>query len=107
MNDSDSIKETIRSILIKELGPEHLDVINESDQHNVPPDSETHFKVIVVATGFDGLSRVRRHQAVYKVLAHVLSGPVHALALHTFTSSEWSAASNAAPDSPKCLGGGV
>ena len=107
MNNCYSVEETIKSTLSEEFRPEYLEVINESGQHNVPPDSETHFKVIIVTTVFDGLSRVRRHQVVYKVLADLLSGPVHALALHTFISSEWHSANNDAPDSPKCLGGGV
>jgi BolA protein len=32
--------------------PLHLEVINESNRHHVPPNSETHFKVVVVSDKF-------------------------------------------------------
>jgi len=34
-----------------------------------------------------------------------LAGPVHALALHTYTLSEWQQRHGEAPLSPPCLGG--
>jgi BolA protein len=82
----------------------HLDVINESHGHNVPAGSETHFKVVIVSPAFDGVSLVKRHQLVYAQVRAQLSGGVHALALHTYTESEW-AQRAAAPDSPACHGG--
>jgi len=84
--------------------PMHLQIENESHMHNVPKDSETHFKVVLVTHEFDGLNKVKQHQAVYKVLAEELAGSAHALALHTFSPDTWNA-SVAAPDSPNCLGG--
>ena len=99
----------INSILKETFLPEYLEVINESNLHNVPPNSETHFKVVIVSQHFEDLGRVRRHQAVYKALADLLSGSVHALALHVFTSNEWRNLSNSARAhiSPQCRGGGV
>ena len=38
------------------------------------------------------------------VFAEWLAGPVHALALHTYTPEEWKE-TLAAPDSPDCRGG--
>lgn len=81
-----------------------LEIINESHDHNVPAGSETHFKVVIVSPAFEGLSLVKRHQAVYAQLQAQLAGGVHALALHTYTGAEW-AAREAAPDSPACRGG--
>ena len=68
-----------------------LQVENESHKHSVPPNSETHFKVTLVSPEFEGQMRVRRHQAIYKVLAEELAGPVHALALHLYSPEEWEA----------------
>jgi BolA protein len=51
------------------------------------------------------LRLVKRHQEVYGLVADLLSGPIHALALHTMTAEEWAAKGNV-PDSPDCLGGG-
>ncbi len=107
MQSDSNIRTLITSILNDELLPDYLEVINESSQHNVPPDSETHFKVTIVSSVFEDIGRVRRHQLVYKLLGELLSGPVHALALHTYTSAEWIKRGNIVPKSPQCLGGGT
>jgi BolA protein len=88
------------------LAPSVLRVENESHRHNVPPNSETHFKVTLVSEQLDGLMPVKRHQQVYKLLADELAGPVHALALHLYTPAEWQARGGERPDSPDCRGGG-
>jgi BolA protein len=84
----------------------HLEVMNESNNHNVPPGSESHFKVVLVSNDFDGKSPVMRHRAVNQVLADELANRIHALALHTYTEKEWHDKNGAAPMSPPCLGGG-
>ncbi len=99
-----SVQHRIESTLAEALQPEHLEVHNESHMHSVPPDSETHFKVVIVSHALDGVRKVARHQKVYGLLAEELAGPVHALALHTYTPAEWQVL-NRAPDSPDCLGG--
>ncbi|MEE4660466.1 MAG: BolA/IbaG family iron-sulfur metabolism protein [Halieaceae bacterium] len=100
-----SIQSIIEQKLVAALLPAHLEVENESHQHSVPPNSETHFKVVVVADAFDGRRKVARHQAIYGLLADELAGPVHALALHTYTPDEWTQRLGEAPLSPQCLGG--
>jgi BolA protein len=84
----------------------HLEVVNESAGHNVPPGSETHFKVVLVAEAFSDQRLLNRHRAVNAVLAEELSGGVHALALHTYAPDEWKARFGDVPMSPPCLGGG-
>ena len=91
--------------LLQRFNPDFLEVLNESHQHSVPPNSETHFKVVLVSPSFDGKRKVARHQQVYAALAAQLEGPVHALALHTYTPDEWRERQQAAPQSPDCLGG--
>lgn len=91
--------------LLEDLTPVHLEVVNESSGHNVPPGSETHFKVVAVAETFDGERLIARHRRINRVLAEELAGPVHALALHTFTPAEWERRFGAVPDSPLCRGG--
>lgn len=91
---------------LEALAPSVLQVENESHRHNVPPNSETHFKVTLVSQQLDGLMPVKRHQQVYKLLADELAGPVHALALHLYTPAEWQARGAQRPDSPDCRGGG-
>ena len=99
-----TIQESLERKLSEGLDASHLEVVNESHQHNVPPGSESHFKVVVVASDFEGRSLVQRHRQVYGLVAEELEAGVHALALHTYTEADW-AALGQAPDSPNCLGG--
>lgn len=99
-----TIQDEMTGALQKAFEPAFLDVENESYRHNVPPESETHFKVTLVSSSFEGVRSVKRHQAVYGTLASWLAGPVHALALHTYTLEEWEASAGA-PVSPDCAGG--
>ena len=101
-----TVQDNIERQLGEQFAPAHLEVVNESNQHNVPANSETHFRVVLVSEQFEGLRKVGRHQRVYRVLASQLEGPVHALALHTYTPAEWQARQQEAPGSPACLGGG-
>lgn len=98
------VQSSIEAKLQQEFSPSHLEVINESHMHNVPPGSESHFKVVVVSECFEGKRKVPRHQSIYKVLAQELDGLIHALAMHIYTPEEW-AAEGKAPNSPECLGG--
>ena len=98
------IQQTITEKLNTEFSPHHMEVVNESNMHNVPPGSESHFKVVLVSDAFEGKRKVARHQLVYGVLRDELAGPVHALAMHTYTKEEW-AQTESSPDSPDCLGG--
>ena len=99
------MKEHLREKLQQSLEFTHIDVINESHLHNTPPDSESHFKVILVSHAFSGKLPVKRHQLVYGILADELRDQIHALALHTYTSEEWQARNEEAPATPDCKGG--
>lgn len=101
-----SIHETIEVKLRAALDPAHLEVINESHMHNVPKGSETHFKVVIVSSRFEGLAPVRRHQLVYGALDTEMKHKpgIHALAITSRTPAEWES-SPEANASPKCLGG--
>lgn len=87
------------------LAPDYLQVVNESDQHNVPPGSESHFKVTIVSPQFKNLGLLERHRAVNAVLSKLRDQGLHALALHTFTPEEWQSKQQKVSDSPPCLGG--
>ena len=100
-----SVKEDIEIKLARALDLDYIEVVNESRFHNVPKNSETHFKVILISSQFEGLRLIQRHRVVNKALTEELSGPVHALAIHTYTSEEWLSKNKKIPDSPACLGG--
>lgn len=100
-----TIQQTIESKISERLKPAHLEVRNESSMHNVPPGSESHFKVTVVSEQFEGKNLLMRHRMLNETLAEELAGPVHALALHTMTPAEWVKKGGKVPDSPLCHGG--
>ena len=100
------VQRQIEEKLREGFEPLHLEVANESHMHNVPEGSESHFRVVLVSSRFDGNSLIQRHRAVNGALQQELQDQVHALALHTMTPQEWFAKGGEAPDSPPCLGGG-
>ena len=100
-----TMQETISRKIETGFEPAHLEVINESHMHNVPPGSESHFKLVIVSDRFLGEGRVKRHQAVNRTLADELTGGIHALSLLTLTPDEWRARDGHVPDSPDCHGG--
>lgn len=100
-----SIQTDIERKLREAFDPVHLEVVNESGNHNVPPGSESHFKVTIASEAFEGERLVGRHRKVNQVLAEELAGTIHALALHTLTPDEWFERAGRVPDSPPCMGG--
>lgn len=100
-----SVETQLRERLSANFAPTWMELENESHQHSVPANSETHFRVVMASDEFTGKRAVARHQQVYGVLAELLAGPIHALALHLYDPEEWSAKTAPAPSSPDCLGG--
>ena len=101
-----SLHKTIEEKLAAQLPCKHLEVLNESHKHNVPPGSESHFKVVLVSEVFEGQKLIARHRQVNKILADEFSQGLHALAMHTYTEAEWREQQDDAPLSPPCKGGG-
>ncbi len=101
-----TVQQTIESKITAELQPSHLEVVNESHMHSVPPGSESHFKLVVVSEQFAGKTRVARHQMVNGILADELDRHLHALSMQTHTAVEWRDRAGSVLVSPACLGGG-
>ena len=99
-----TVQETIEEKVRVSLQPLHLEVINESHMHNVPPGSESHFKLVIVSPVFENLSRVQRHQKVNGVLAKELKEDIHALSMATHTGPEWQERGGKVMESPLCHG---
>lgn len=95
----------IESQLTEHLQPVYLEILDESHQHNVAPGAQSHFKVTIVTEAFTGQRLIGRHRQVNALLADALAGPVHALALHTYTPEEWTARGEQSFASPACRGG--
>ena len=100
-----TVQTEIEQKIRKSLSPVHLEVINESHMHNVPPGSESHFKVVVISPEFETMSRIQRHQTVNRLLVKELNGSVHALSMATHTATEWAKSGGQILGSPLCKGG--
>ena len=96
---------TIEEKLQKSFELQHLEVINESSMHNVPPGSESHFKLIIVSSDFEGKMLLQRHRETNKVLEKELATSIHALSIHALTPSEWAKKNQQVANSPECRGG--
>lgn len=84
-----SIENLIHNKLSSAFYPSFLGVVNESHKHNVSPGSESHFRVTVVSTKFDGTSLFKKHRMINDILQDELSGPVHALSILAMTPKQW------------------
>ncbi len=62
----------------------------ECDDVQVRGDGQ-HFEALIVSAAFEGLSRVKRHQLVYKTLGGRMDEEIHALSMTTLTPTEWTA----------------
>ncbi len=107
MSAEGPIASSIASKLNSNFQPAHLEIINESHMHNVPKNSETHFKVVVVSAKFESMKNlIQRHRAVNDVLSDELSSGVHALSIVAKTPKQWEEMEKKEVEpSPKCRGG--
>ena len=96
----DSVKSQIKFILNEHFNIKNLEVINESYMHNVPINSETHFKLILVSDDFFNMSLIHRHKKIYLILEHLMK-KIHALSIHAFTYDEYQK-NNRSLESPNC-----
>lgn len=82
----------IERSLREALSPEVLDVKDESHLHaghaGAREGGESHFRLLIVSSRFEGLSRVARQRAVNDILKAELKEHIHALAMRTLTPEE-------------------
>ena len=81
----------MRERLTTSLQPQMLDIEDESHLHvghTGARDGRGHFRVIIVADAFDGLTRVQRHQKIYAALGDLMQTDIHALAVQALTPAE-------------------
>ena len=100
MSMQEQIRDKLRSLFLLD----YVMVENESHQHSSGKGGESHFKVTMVSSDFEGHSLISRHRLVQSVLVPFMS-QIHALGLHTYTPKEWQERGEHSPDSPKCAGG--
>ena len=61
----------------------------------VTTEDQSKFLARVISNAFDGLTTVKRHQMIYKVLNEpISSGAIHALTIEAYTEKEWAEQAN-------------
>lgn|SRR3990167_5977520 len=100
-----SRKERIQNLLLEHLTPLYMHVDDESPQHHVPQNMQTHFKVTIVSPKFATLGRLDRHRLINQLLEQEFSTGLHALSLNLYTPAEWESRNKQTPQSPDCRGG--
>jgi acid stress-induced BolA-like protein IbaG/YrbA len=74
--------------------PQHVQTLIAAGlpcEHLLVEGDGRHFFATIVSARFEGLPRVRRHQAVYAVLGERMREEIHALSMKTLTPAEWAA----------------
>ena len=73
------LPETVRGYIAQGLECEHLTVSGDGQ----------HFEAVIVASAFEGLRAIQRHQKVYAVLGDRMRAEIHSLSMKTLTPAEW------------------
>jgi len=84
----------IEQRLRKALDPVELDVIDESAAHAGHAGAASgggHFRVILVAKEFEGLSQLARQRRVYEILGDEMKSAIHALSMTCVSPTEYEA----------------
>lgn len=78
--------------LVQEFNPAEMELIDESEKHRGHAGhregGQSHFRLTIVSTKFEGQSRLQRQRAINAVLAEELAGPVHAFSISAKTPAE-------------------
>ncbi|MCB9554544.1 MAG: BolA/IbaG family iron-sulfur metabolism protein [Deltaproteobacteria bacterium] len=100
------VKALITERLTEAFAPLRLAVLDETDRHNVPAGSQSHWNVTIISDAFADTSLIDRHRAVHKAVGADLLGRIHALTMKTMTASEWQTAGGELKNpAPLCRGG--
>ncbi len=79
------VADKIRHKIQAAFAPELLDLTDESSLHRGHaghnPQGESHFRLTMTSTAFNGKTRMERQRMVYAVLAEEMAERVHALAM--------------------------
>jgi BolA protein len=87
------VAQHIEMLLKGAFQPTALEIHDDSAKHaghrEVSASGQSHFSVLIVSEQFAGLSPVKRHQEVYRILMPLIHNPIHALALKVYTPVEY------------------
>jgi BolA protein len=82
----------MEALLRARFAPRAFALVDESSLHaghaGARPGGETHYRLRMVSTAFEGLSRVARQRLVYQALREEFDTGLHALSLDLKTETE-------------------
>jgi acid stress-induced BolA-like protein IbaG/YrbA len=79
---ADPTPDEVQRYIAQGLVCEHLEVQGDG----------RHFFATIVSPEFEGVSRLARHQKVYRALGDRMREQIHALSMKTLTPAEWASA---------------
>jgi len=92
MNDS-PYRDRIARKLTQAFKPIILEIKDDSALHaghaGQHPLGESHFNILIVSPVFKKMSRIARHQEVYRILTEEMKERIHALGLHILAPDEY------------------
>lgn len=101
-----SMSHALAETLQRAFQPVHFELENESHRHASGAAADTHFKLVLVSSVFEGMTRVDRHRRVMEAVAAERAQGLHALTMRVMTPSEWASVKNSFQMiSPACHGG--
>jgi stress-induced morphogen len=74
--------EKVRALLISAFPESDVELVDLTG-------TQDHYQARIVSSAFEGRSALEQHQLVYQALGAAMHGPIHALALKTFTPEAW------------------
>lgn len=87
------MQDLIERALREGLDIHHLEIVNESNLHKGHAgddgSGQTHFKLIVVSSDFDGCNRIQRQQKVNGLLKGAFDAGLHAISMGCMTLREF------------------
>jgi BolA protein len=82
----------LEKILFEHFSPLKVEVLDQTSQHlghKGAPEGSGHFEVTLVSSLFEGKTKIEQHRLVYSVLQSYFGESLHALALRTYSPTEW------------------
>jgi BolA family transcriptional regulator, general stress-responsive regulator len=87
-----SISALIKQKITDHLNPAYYELHNESEKHaghaGHDGSGESHFRLFIVSSRFEGYNRIARHRMIYEALDGLFCQGLHALSIRALTPSE-------------------
>lgn len=74
--------DNVRTLLLAALPDAELELVDLTG-------TQDHYQARIVSQAFEGKTLIEQHQLVYRALGEAMHGPIHALALKTYTPQTW------------------